>query len=437
VLSGLPAVIILCMCAPVVGQTQDPPPPQTPYTDSRYADEPPSSSGFALDLQSNVVRDNNVFSSNANRQSDFVFQDGAFLEFWKTEPIWSVGIDYRPTILLHETATPLNAVDQALQLDGTYRLRRHLQVQLKESLYYTTGALASTSNEYFSLPNTSSTGLNSTLITPLIRELKNSSDLNVVYNSSRRASFEVSGSYSFLDFGGGPTVTAGLFNTQSRAGSFAYQYRVTEHWTIGFRYSLQNYRYEFGARDDTHSAFVTAMWQMGPHVTVTIFGGPSLSITGGPPASATISASASQTTLSTAAAGIWSPSAGGTLTWRSDQTVLRLTAERLITDGGGLLNTVVNANEGAELRHRLAYGSDLVLMASNAQWAAVQGFGGRGIVDTQSAGIALEHALFEKLRMHLGYDFSRQHLNQYVHFADVDEGRYTVGIVYRIGKNSR
>jgi hypothetical protein len=122
---------------------------------------------------------------------------------------------------------------------------------------------------------------------------------------------------------------------------------------------------------------------------------------------------------------------------RSDQTVLHFTAQRLITDGGGLLNTVVNANEGAELRHRLVYGSDLVVMATNTRSVALQGFGGRGIVDTQSAGIALEHSLFENLSMHFGYDFFRQRVNQYVHFADVDEGRYTVGILYRIGNGSR
>jgi hypothetical protein len=436
-LLALPTMTVLYTCAPVVAQMQDPLPPREPQADSHYVNESPSSSGFAVDLQSNVARDNNVFSNDANRQSDFVFQNGAFLEFWKTEPIWNVGIDYRPSILLHETATALNAVDQAFQLDGAYRLRRNLQVQLTESLYYTTGALESTSNEYFSLPNTSSTGLNSTLIIPRIRELTNSSALKVVYDSSRRTSFQVSGSYSFLDFAGGPSVTAGLFNTQSRMGGFAYQYRLTQHLTIGFRYSLQNYRYEFGARDDTHSAFVTALWEMGPHVIVTIFGGPSFSITGGPQATGSVNASASKTTLPRAAAGSWSPGAGGTLTLRSDQTVLRFTAQRLITDGGGLLNTVVNANEGAELRHRLVYGSDLVVMATNTRSVALQGFGGRGIVDTQSAGIALEHSLFENLSMHFGYDFFRQRVNQYVHFADVDEGRYTVGILYRIGNGSR
>jgi hypothetical protein len=110
--------------------------------------------------------------------------------------------------------------------------------------------------------------------------------------------------------------------------------------------------------------------------------------------------------------------------------------QRLVADGGGLLTTAVNAYEGAELRRRLAYGWDLLLMASNARSVALQGFLGRGALDAQSAEVALEHSLFENLNMHFEYDFVRQRANQYVPFAaDVEDNRYTVGILYRIGSH--
>jgi hypothetical protein len=115
---------------------------------------------------------------------------------------------------------------------------------------------------------------------------------------------------------------------------------------------------------------------------------------------------------------------------------LRLTVQRLVADGGGLLTTVVNGYEGAELRRRLAYGWDLLLMASNARSVALQGFLGRGALDTQSAEVALERSLFGNLNMHFEYDFVRQRTNQYVPFAaDVDDNRYTVGVLYRIGNH--
>jgi hypothetical protein len=429
------------ICGSVAAQTQEPLPPQESQGDSRYASEASTSSGFALDLQSSLTHDNNIFSNNADRQSDSVFQEGAFLNFWKTRPLWSVGLEYRPTILLHETATAFNALNQGLRLDGSYRLRRNLQFQWKESVYYTTGVLESALNEHFSLPTGPPPILNSTLITPLMRELTNQSELDVIYDISRRSLFEVSGNYAFLEFPGATSSTSNLFNTQSSTGSLGYQYRLTRHFTLGFRYLLQNYHYDFGARDDTHSMFVTALWQMGPHVVVSIFGGPSFSRTGGPLTIPSANSVASGTILSTAVpstaeAGKWGPGAGGTLTLRSDQTVLRFTAQRLITDGGGLLTTVVNAYEGAELRRRLAYGWDLVLMASNARSVALQGALGRGALDTQSGEVALEHSLFENLNMHFEYDFVRQRTNQYVPFAaDVDDNRYTVGILYRIGSH--
>jgi hypothetical protein len=299
--------------------------------------------------------------------------------------------------------------------------------------------LESASNEHFSLPTGPPPGtLNSTLITPLIRELINQSELDVIYDISRRSLFEVSGNYAFLEFPGGATSTAGLglFNTQSGTGGFGYQYRLTRHFTLGSRYLFQNFHYDVAGRDDTHSMFLTALWQMGPYALVSIFGGPSFSRTGGPLTILSGNAGASENILSTGTVGKWGPGAGASLTLRSDQTVLRLTVQRLVADGGGLLTTVVNGYEGAELRRRLAYGWDLLLMASNARSVALQGFLGRGALDTQSAEVALERSLFGNLNMHFEYDFVRQRTNQYVPFAaDVDDNRYTVGVLYRIGNH--
>jgi hypothetical protein len=96
----------------------------------------------------------------------------------------------------------------------------------------------------------------------------------------------------------------------------------------------------------------------------------------------------------------------------------------------------MNSYEGAELRHRLASSWDLVLIASNARSIALQGLLGRGAVGTQSAEMALEHSLFENLSVHFEYDFLRQRVNQYVPLAaDLDDDRYTVGILYRIGSH--
>jgi len=174
------SLVILSICGPVVAQTQDSFLPQEARDDSRYTSELPTDSGFNLDLQSKVIHDNNIFSNDAHRQSDNVFQEGALLNVWKTKPLWSVGLQYQPTILLYQTATAFNALDQGLKLDGNYRVLPHLQFRWSESIHYTTGALESAPNEYVSLPNGPPPSLNSTLITPLIRELANQSGLELM-----------------------------------------------------------------------------------------------------------------------------------------------------------------------------------------------------------------------------------------------------------------
>src|SRR5260370_1551265 len=147
------SLVILSICGPVVAQTQDSFLPQEARDDSRYTSELPTDSGFNLDLQSKVIHDDNIFSNDAHRQSDNVFQEGALLNVWKPKPLWSVGLQYQPTILLYQTPTAFNALLQRLKLNGNYRVLPHLQFPWTESTHYTTGAVASPPNKNVSLPN--------------------------------------------------------------------------------------------------------------------------------------------------------------------------------------------------------------------------------------------------------------------------------------------
>ena len=120
------------------------------------------------------------------------------------------------------------------------------------------------------------------------------------------------------------------------------------------------------------------------------------------------------------------------MTFRSNQTVLRLTAQQLVADGGGLLPTVTNSYEGAEIRRRMVGRLDIALTASNARSVALQGLTGKGAVDTQSGGLAFEYPLAPVLSVHAGYNYFRQRTNQFVPLAlDADRNRFTLGIFYR------
>jgi hypothetical protein len=120
------------------------------------------------------------------------------------------------------------------------------------------------------------------------------------------------------------------------------------------------------------------------------------------------------------------------VTFRSNQTLFRLTGQRLVSDGGGLLAAVTNSYEGAEVRRRIGGRWDGVLTVSNARSVALQGPSGKGAVDTQAAGIAIERPIVQTLSLHVGYNYFRQRTNQFVPFAfNADRNRFTIGLFYR------
>lgn len=114
------------------------------------------------------------------------------------------------------------------------------------------------------------------------------------------------------------------------------------------------------------------------------------------------------------------------------QTVFRLTGQQLVADGGGLLPAVMNSFGGAEVRRCMAGTWDVVLTVSSGRSVALQGPTGKGKVDTQAAGMAIEHPLIQNLSLHLGYHYLRQRTNPLVPFAfNTDRDRFTVGLFYR------
>jgi hypothetical protein len=130
------------------------------------------------------------------------------------------------------------------------------------------------------------------------------------------------------------------------------------------------------------------------------------------------------------------PAGGGSFTLKSDRTALQFAAQRLVTSGGGLLGTVTSAYGGVQLRRRMTADWDLVLTGSGAQTQQIQSGGASGNIQTQTAGIALEHAIFENLFFHGEYDFLRQRVNQFVPLGtDINRNQYTVSIFYAFGEH--
>lgn len=423
--------------APLAVQAQDrPAAPKDPESNSRYVTEQPESNGFAVELHSASSLDDNLLGDNAHRLRDYVFEEGALFSVWTNKPTWKLGLDYRPNALFYRTYNALNEVDQRLDFNNEFHAARHLIFRLKDSLDYTTGVLEPQTNESVTLPIGSSPTLNTTIVTPFARQFANDASGEAEYDSSYRSSFHFSGEHGFRRFSNvgnvNPGVVASLFNTLSDAGGASYDYRVTRHFTTGLEYRYQNLQFGQLFHDKTHSAFLKVLWDTTPHVTLSLFGGPEYSDSAGQfltPSTNPLQPGNVATTLKTKQ---WNPGGGGSVTFRSDQTVFRLTGQRLVADGGGLLPAVMNSYGGAEIRQRMGGAWDVVLSASSARSVALQGATGKGAINTQTAGLAIEHSLVQSLSLHVGYNYFRQRTNQFVPLAfDADRDRFTIGLFLR------
>ncbi len=420
----------LSLCGAARAQLQTIPDDST--QDSSYAGEPPSASGANVELGSRVARDSNVFQNNAYQASDFIFQESAVVNLWKSNPRWNLGLQYRPTVLSYVQHSALNTVDQGLKFDGTYNFTQRLRFQGNETFDSTTGLIEPSSNEYFSLPISAFPSSNSTVVAPVAHELSNDSEGHILYDVSQRGSFDFMGSYEIQDFNAVKNAQAGpvtLFNTNGAEAGAAYQYRWSQRLTIGAKYLYQFFHFGLGGSDETHNAFLTANWQAASHVDLNLYGGPAYSTTIGASSLSPI-VNERTGTLRTL-----SPALGGSLSFRSDRTLFTVSGQHLINNGGGLLMTVTSSSEGVELRHQLSDNWDFLVMATNAESDALQGETGKGSVDGQSFGTAFEHPVFEKLTVHLEYEYLRQRVNEFVPLGtNVNMGEFSIALFYRIGE---
>jgi hypothetical protein len=422
----------------VLGQEQpaskEQPAPKESETNSRYITEQPAGSGVAVQLHSESSWDDNILGNNAHRIRDYVFEEGGLLRLWTNHPEWKLGLEYQPNALLYRTVNSLNQLDHRINFDNEFHAARHVLFRLRDSLDYATGVLAPQANPDISLPVGGPSNLNTTLFTPFARQFANEASGEAEYDMSLRNSLHISGSHGLRRFSnvGNFNSTAGLFNTQSDVGGASYGYRVTRHFTASLEYQYQEYRFGQTSHDKTHGAFMKVLWDVRPHITLSVFGGPEYSDSEGQFSTPSTNPLQPGNVTTTQRTKQWNPGGGGSVTLRSDRTVLRLTAQRLVGDGGGLLAAVTNSYEGAEIRRQVTGRLDVALTASNARTVALQGPSGKGAVDTQAAGVAVEYPLLQNLSMHLGYNYLRQRANQFVPVApDLDRNRFTLGLFFR------
>lgn len=409
-------------------------PTRSPLTHSRYAGETSLLNGIDLELHTQVTSDDNVFGLNTNKHGDLVFQEGASFSLLTRRPAWDLWLQYRPDYVFYKSASSINQFTQGFDFDTDYRPTSHVTLRLKDTLAYEMGVLIPRLNADFNLPVGPPPTLNTTIFTPLARAFSNQVEFDTNVQLSRRTSFDITTAYAFRRLSRVGPVVSNFFNTRGATGGFGLQYRVSEHLTVGPKYLFQDYHFGTVARDQTQSVFMNLVWDMGPSLGISLFGGPQYSSANGQFLRRSTDPNSPPFIFMPGSHKGWNIAGGGSVSLRSEKTLLRFSAQQIVSDGGGLLTAVTNTSEAVELRRRLTRYWDIVLTGVNARSVSVQGTFGQGQVDAQSFGVALERPLTENLSVHGEFNFLRQRTNQAVPFeANMNRNRVMIGLFYRIG----
>ena len=393
----------------------------------------PPPSGMNAELETRVMRDTNVFSDNARPFSDFIYEEGAVINLWKSQPRWNFAFQYRPSAVLYQKESSLNAFDQGLNFIGGYSFTPRLRFTGTEAFEARTGQLIPSSNQYFLLPISTVPGLNTTLIAPTSRDFSSSTQGEIVYDVSPRTTLDFTGGYVLQNFSGLNNLPQGvlpvtLLDTNGAMGGAEYRYRMSERFTVGLRYLYQYFHYGTGGSDQTNSGFVIAHWDVRQYASLDLYGGPSDSNAIGTSSLVPVVNETSGTFHNL------SPAFGGTFSLRSDETVFNVSAQHLVSNGGGLLMTVTSDYAGAEIRRQLGANWDFVVTGGYARAVALQSQTGKGKVDTTSFATAFERPLSEKLSVHFEYDYLRQRVNQFVPLGtNVNTNEFSASLFYRMG----
>jgi hypothetical protein len=223
--------------------------------------------------------------------------------------------------------------------------------------------------------------------------------------------------------------TAGyLQNMDERQAGLLYEHRLSPHTTVGTNYLFEDIRFGLNSRTLVHSVFLSYAHQVSRSLTLSVFGGPQYSrlheVIIFPIGPFRFQAPIFQVG--------WNWALGGTLIKQLDKTVFQLTAQRQVSNGGGLIGAVVGSSVGVSLRRQLPGRWDAIWSGGYAKNTSVASGSAANEFRSETAGFGLQRSLAERLNFRIGYDFLRQRATgQSPLFASFDRNLWSAQLSYQ------
>ena len=317
---------------------------QTPL---RFGGESAPNNLASIGLGVSALYDDNVLSNGAQRVSDEAVSLTSLVNIFRQTEHMTINFGYTPFLTLYRQYSQFNRVNHSANLSMSFRLTPRFTLGMQDTFTYLNGIYPSfTSQQILSGP-ISLTGLNQTIVPPTTRTLSNTSGLELTFAKSNRTSLTLSGGYSQQKFGGQAGTGQPLYNSRGFSGGVQYQYRVTEHTSLGLVGMHQDATFNggeiFGSnlRSQSESAFVSLTSEISPTVSLTFFGGPQYI--------RSLGATSPGGSIGAHLQG----AGGGSITKEVRRTALNLSVQRAVSTGGGLYAQVEQTSANLGIRRRL------------------------------------------------------------------------------------
>jgi hypothetical protein len=306
---------------------------------------------------------------------------------------WSLA--YAGGLTINQGLPNQNQNSQNLNFDSQYKLSPHVNLRVAESFSLTTG--------FFDAGNGAeigSGGPNPSLITPLSTQRSSVTTVETHYHLALNDLIGASGSFYDLHYTNTPlsagTQTTPLTDTQTANGCAFWLHRIFRGEWGGVSYRFDRITFNQGG-DETqvHSFLAVNTLRLWKQFTLSGFIGPQYSANQG------LVFGATQPTQSSG----WSVTGGADGGWQGERTSLTGGYARSVSDGGGILGTVLLQNLHADFRRVLVPGWAVALTANRGtnQAITVPFATSASSINVTSAGIALERNVGKSVGLRLGY----------------------------------
>ena len=300
-----------------------------------------------------ALYDDNAIIANT-QGSEYQYSISPSLALQQTRPHTAWSLDYRGGFTIEHTPLETGVSVQnatSATADFQHLLSRRLLLELRED-YMRTNVLFGYTTETQSVAPLSGAGqLNSFIAIPAATRTVEVSSGSLTYQLTRHSSMGFSGSYSiqrFRDVAVAPGVALSLIDTKTATGRGFYVLEISRRQKIGFEYQLQDLRFQGNvARTVDQTVFAFDEIALTTNMTLTLYAGPDQAHAHN---NILLLGSNQSTSIVPLVKDNLSPAGGAMFTWRGKFAALRLSGQRVVTDGSGSTGAVRSTNASAELQ---------------------------------------------------------------------------------------